>query len=175
MLEAVRIACAGFPTRKPFMPFAQRYALLLPEAPHNARQQPSGGGGGSNGGGLALPLTPSGFIDWLALSEKEVRAAGGGTGGGWWRRQCGTAVGAALRCAQAGPTAPCAVTKCRSWRRPSAAAPQVAEVARRVLFASQLDGWQLGKSRVFLRAGQLAQLEVGRRGRRPGRQRAWLL
>lgn len=37
---------------------------------------------------------------------------------------------------------------------------QVADVARRILFASQLDGWQLGNSRVFLRAGQLAQLEV---------------
>lgn len=37
---------------------------------------------------------------------------------------------------------------------------QTADLARRVLYASQLDGWQLGKSRVFLRAGQLAQLEV---------------
>jgi myosin-5 len=37
---------------------------------------------------------------------------------------------------------------------------QIAEVSRRILFSSQLDGWQLGKSRVFLRAGQLAQLEV---------------
>ncbi|EFN53725.1 hypothetical protein CHLNCDRAFT_25512 [Chlorella variabilis] len=84
VLEAVRIACAGFPTRKPFLPFAQRYALLLPEAAAGAK-----GGGGA----LSLPLTPSGFID------------------------------------------------------------------------CQLDGWQLGRSRVFLRAGQLAQLE-GARGRR---------
>jgi myosin heavy subunit len=37
---------------------------------------------------------------------------------------------------------------------------QVADLSRRILYASQLDGWQLGKSRVFLRAGQLAQLEV---------------
>lgn len=43
--------------------------------------------------------------------------------------------------------------------------PQVADLARRILFASQLEGWQLGRSRVFLRAGQLAQLE-GARGRR---------
>ncbi|KAI7836877.1 hypothetical protein COHA_009277 [Chlorella ohadii] len=111
VLEAVRIACAGFPTRKPFRPFAQRYALLLPEAPANARQRPTSPGGGSNGG-LALPLTPTGFIDWFALSE-----------------------------------------------------PQLADVSRRILFASQLEGWQLGRSRVFLRAGQLAQLE-GARGRR---------
>lgn len=37
---------------------------------------------------------------------------------------------------------------------------QSADLAKRILYASQLDGWQLGKSRVFLRAGQLAQLEV---------------
>ena len=42
---------------------------------------------------------------------------------------------------------------------------QAADVARRILFASQLEGWQLGSSRVFLRAGQLAALE-GARGRR---------
>ena len=29
VLEAVRIACAGFPTRKPFRPFVQRYNILL--------------------------------------------------------------------------------------------------------------------------------------------------
>lgn len=29
VLEAVRIACAGFPTRKPFRPFAMRYNILL--------------------------------------------------------------------------------------------------------------------------------------------------
>lgn len=38
-------------------------------------------------------------------------------------------------------------------------------MVRRILGASQLDGWQLGRTRVFLRAGQLAQLE-GARGRR---------
>jgi hypothetical protein len=46
---------------------------------------------------------------------------------------------------------------------PSFPCPQLADVCRRLLFASRLDGWQLGRSRVFLRAGQLAQLEV-----RPG-------
>lgn len=40
---------------------------------------------------------------------------------------------------------------------------QLADVSRRILFASQLEGWQLGRSRVFLRAGQLAQLEVRKR------------
>ena len=32
VLEAVRIACAGFPTRKPFRPFVRRYGLLLADA-----------------------------------------------------------------------------------------------------------------------------------------------
>lgn len=36
-----------------------------------------------------------------------------------------------------------------------------ADVSRRVLQAVRLKGWQIGKTRVFLRAGQLAQLEVG--------------
>jgi myosin-5 len=68
--------CAGFPTRKPFMPFAQRYALLLPEAPANSKQHlATGGGGGSGSNGLLpLPLTSSGFVDWFALSETQVRA-----------------------------------------------------------------------------------------------------
>lgn len=78
VLEAVRIACAGFPTRKPFMPFAQRYALLLPDAPANSRQlRPAGtaidrssSSGSAAAGGL--PLTSSGFIDWFALSETQV-------------------------------------------------------------------------------------------------------
>ncbi|KAL4419268.1 hypothetical protein ABPG77_004826 [Micractinium sp. CCAP 211/92] len=118
VLEAVRIACAGFPTRKPFMHFAQRYALLLPEAPSNGKMSSSRPGSAaserSNGTGTAsaLPLTPSGFIDWFAVTEG-----------------------------------------------------QSADLAKRILYASQLDGWQLGKTRVFLRAGQLAQLE-GARGRR---------
>ncbi|KAL4420012.1 hypothetical protein ABPG75_007110 [Micractinium tetrahymenae] len=120
VLEAVRIACAGFPTRKPFMHFAQRYALLLPEAPANGRAAPSRPASAasaaserSNGtGGGAVPLTPSGFVDWFALNET-----------------------------------------------------QTADLARRILYASQLEGWQMGKSCVFLRAGQLAQLE-GARGRR---------
>ncbi|KAK9829628.1 hypothetical protein WJX72_006968 [[Myrmecia] bisecta] len=89
VLEAVRIACAGYPTRKPFRPFAQRYAIL------------AGGGRGS--------FTP---LDMAAVSEEEA-----------------------------------------------------AEVARRVLQAVKLEGWQIGKTRVFLRAGQLAQLE-GARGLR---------
>ena len=38
---------------------------------------------------------------------------------------------------------------------------QVVDICKRLLFGSGLEGWQLGKTRVFLRAGQLAQLEVG--------------
>ena len=70
VLEAVRIACAGFPTRKPFLPFVQRYALLLAVA--------AGGGGkaAADPYGLgALPLTRGGCVDWYALSSAQV--------GGW--------------------------------------------------------------------------------------------
>ena len=34
------------------------------------------------------------------------------------------------------------------------------ELSRRILQVVRLQGWQIGKTRVFLRAGQLAQLEV---------------
>eukprot|EP00887_Chlorella_sp_A99_P002927 scaffold24.g2927.t1 len=95
VLEAVRIACAGFPTRKPMLQFAQRYALLL-----GAKDIAS------------LPQTRRGFVDFYALSDQ-----------------------------------------------------QVADIVRRVLSASRMEGWQLGRTRAFLRAGQLAQLE-GSRGRR---------
>ena len=37
---------------------------------------------------------------------------------------------------------------------------EAADISRKVLQAVKLLGWQLGKTRVFLRAGQLAQLEV---------------
>ena len=87
VLEAVRIACAGFPTRKPFRAFAARYGLLLPGGPPGA---------------AALD----------AMDDKEA-----------------------------------------------------ASVARSLLTGAQMEGWQLGATRVFLRAGQLAVLE-GARGRR---------
>jgi myosin-5 len=96
VLEAVRIACAGFPTRKPFLPFAQRFACLL---------------GAPKLHELGLPMTSTGFVDWYAASEA-----------------------------------------------------QIAEVVKRVMKISGIDGWQMGHTRVFLRAGQLAQLE-GSRGR----------
>lgn len=37
---------------------------------------------------------------------------------------------------------------------------EAADLSRRILQAVRLEGWQIGKSRVFLRAGQLAQMEV---------------
>lgn len=55
---------AGFPTRKPFMQFAQRYALLLGKR----RLQE-----------LSLPLTPTGFVDWYSVTDEQV---GGWVGGG---------------------------------------------------------------------------------------------
>lgn len=87
VLEAVRIACAGFPTRKAFRPFAMRYNILL-----------------ASGRGAYRHLDPE------TLQEGEA-----------------------------------------------------ADISRKVLQAVKIMGWQMGKTRVFLRAGQLAQLEVGTR------------
>ena len=84
MLEAVRIACAGYPTRKAFRPFAIRYNILL-----------------ASGRGAYRHLNPE------TLQEEEA-----------------------------------------------------ADISRKVLQAVKVMGWQMGKTRVFLRAGQLAQLEV---------------
>ena len=84
VLEAVRIACAGFPTRKAFRPFAMRYNILL-----------------ASGRGAYRHLDPE------TLQEGEA-----------------------------------------------------ADISRKVLQAVKIMGWQMGKTRVFLRAGQLAQLEV---------------
>ena len=39
---------------------------------------------------------------------------------------------------------------------------EAADLSRRILQAVRLEGWQIGKSRVFLRAGQLAQMEVSK-------------
>ena len=50
---------AGFPTRKPFLQFAQRYALLLP-------------GGRRRLAELGVPLTPSGFVNWYEASDEQV-------------------------------------------------------------------------------------------------------
>lgn len=85
VLEAVRIACAGYPTRKAFRPFATRYNILL-----------------ASGKGAYRHLNPE------TLQEAEA-----------------------------------------------------ADISRKVLQAVKIMGWQMGKTRVFLRAGQLAQLEVG--------------
>ena len=84
VLEAVRIACAGYPTRKAFRPFAIRYNILL-----------------ASGRGAYRHLNPE------TLQEDEA-----------------------------------------------------ADISRKVLQAVKVMGWQMGETRVFLRAGQLAQLEV---------------
>ena len=96
VLEAVRIACAGYPTRKPILPFARRYALLLTRQDLLSH---------------SMPITERGFVDWSVLSEDDTRS-----------------------------------------------------LVNMVMKASKLIGWQLGKTRIFLRTGQLAALE-GLRGR----------
>jgi len=108
VLEAVRIACAGFPTRKPFRPFVRRYGLLLADSPPS----PSSSIGSSV------------RFDVDALDDASAAAA----------------ARAVLQAALPASSA---------------------ERGR-----GSLDrGWQIGKTRVFLRAGQLAALE-GARGRR---------
>lgn len=52
------VTLAGFPTRKPFLPFAQRYALTLATG---WRED------------LDLPLTSRGFVDWYASGDDQVR------------------------------------------------------------------------------------------------------
>ena len=94
VLEAVRIACAGFPTRKDFAPFARRYIMLAD------REDLAKGG---------FPLTEGGAIDWLSLSLE-----------------------------------------------------QEAGVVDRIMRATGLEGWQLGRSKLFLRTGHLASLEAAR-------------
>jgi myosin heavy subunit len=65
VLEAVRIACAGFPSRKPFLPFAQRYSLLL------------------GGRDTSLNRTANGCgVDWRSMSDKDVSMCGWQMG--WW-------------------------------------------------------------------------------------------
>lgn len=58
----------------------------------------------------------------------------------------------------------CGVNRLDELSAPPAALPtplQLADVCKRILYSAGLEGWQLGRTRVFLRAGQLAQLEVG--------------
>jgi len=54
----------------------------------------------------------------------------------------------------------------RGWlacdRRGVGGTQKVAEVVRAILGQARLQGWQIGTTRVFLRAGQLAALEVHR-------------
>ena len=96
VLEAVRIACAGFPTRKAFSPFARRYIMLADKDEITKGR---------------FPQTDIGAIDWSGLSTEQEAAI-------------------------------------------------VAAIMRQ----TNLEGWQLGRSRLFLRTGHLAFLEA-RRGR----------
>ena len=59
VLEAVRIACAGFPTRKPFMPFVSRYSMLLSPAVLNK---------------MDVKMSDKGFIEWNSLSTEQMSA-----------------------------------------------------------------------------------------------------
>lgn len=100
VLEAVRIACAGFPTRKQFLPFVQRYGMLL--SPKDT---------------ATLPHTPAGTIDWYLVSDEDVVKS--------------------VQRIMSGCVSP---------------------------VMSQYDdsGWRVGRTKVFLRSGQLAVLEAAR-------------
>ena len=113
VLEAVRIACAGFPTRKPFRPFVRRYGLLLADSPSSSSSSSS-----------SSTISSSVRFDVDALDDASAAAA-------------------ARAILQAALPASSAERGRGSLDR----------------------GWQIGKTRVFLRAGQLAALE-GARGRR---------
>ncbi|KAK8685437.1 hypothetical protein V6N13_041438 [Hibiscus sabdariffa] len=78
VMEAIRISCAGFPSRKPFREFAVRFSILAPEL---------------------LPKIKSGSFDEVSASKK-------------------------------------------------------------ILEKSKLKGYQIGKTKVFLRAGQMAELDA---------------
>lgn len=96
VLEAVRIACAGYPTRKTFLPFAKRYSVLLSH--HDLESS-------------KVPTTGKGLIDWHALQGH-----------------------------------------------------QVSDLVVAIMKRSSLSGWQIGRTKIFLRTGQLAALE-GQRGK----------
>lgn len=59
VLEAVRIACAGFPTRKPFFAFVRRYYILLSSRKYKE---------------VGIEMTQDGFIDWDMLSIEQLSA-----------------------------------------------------------------------------------------------------
>ena len=92
VLEAVRIACAGYPTRKPIMQFARRFTLLLPPSAL-----------------VDLPLTHGKTVNWYSMTEDQLK-----------------------------------------------------HLTKQILDCQHLDDWQIGKTRVFLRTGQLGQLEGAR-------------
>lgn len=96
VLEAVRIACAGYPTRKPFSPFVKRYSVLLSHEDIESSR---------------IATTENGLIDWDALQDH-----------------------------------------------------QVSDLAVAIMQKSSLSGWQIGRTKIFLRTGQLAALE-GQRGK----------
>jgi len=63
VLEAVRIACAGFPTRKPFMTFLSRYSMLLPPVSLNK---------------MKVVMSDTGCIEWDTLSRGQMSALAAG-------------------------------------------------------------------------------------------------
>ena len=92
VLEGVRIACQGWPTKLNYLPCARRYICLL--AKEDIIK-------------MGIPLTEaSGSVDWASLSIKHETA-----------------------------------------------------IVAAILSQSGLEGWQLGRTKLFLRAGHLADLE----------------
>ncbi len=168
-------ACAGFPTRKAIRPFAQRYKLLLRGAAAGAvvadmNDEVPFDSVGSGDQGVGRGFIPSNSA-FSAAFPGRFRAC-----------LCGTLLAApccrthqrrclqeatelcvrTIGCAAGFNTVPPACSAAVRWTRNVARhAPQEAgEVCREVLTLSGLSGWQIGKTRAFLRAGQLAALEV---------------
>jgi len=91
VLEGVRIACQGWPTKLNYLPCARRYICLLFNEDIIK---------------LGIPLTSVGSVDWASVSIEQEAA-----------------------------------------------------IVAAILSQSGLEGWQLGRTKLFLRAGHLADLE----------------
>uniref|UniRef100_A0A803LYP2 Uncharacterized protein n=1 Tax=Chenopodium quinoa TaxID=63459 RepID=A0A803LYP2_CHEQI len=109
VLEAVRISLAGYPTRRTYAEFVDRFGLLVPEV--------------MDGRGLAVVAAFLTVLEVVAMLS-EVK-------GGWW--WCSWGLGYDEK-----------------------------TISLKILQKLKLENFQLGKSKVFLRAGQIGVLDARR-------------